>query len=150
MFSRWWRFGGDRFAEFDLFADDSNAVTLSQAISAAASEAPDADGSELFGTLRGTVVGLRYYTGVVRMSQGLTRAPTHPACTHGDADVISVLCGQVNRGEMVGLVREPQNPYDRNAVMVTNIYGNQVGHIKKELAAVMAHVMDRNLAKVEG
>lgn len=82
MFSRWWRFGGDRFAEFDLFADDSNAVTLSQAISAAASEAPDADGSELFGTLRGTVVGLRYYTGVVRISQGSTRAPTHPADTH--------------------------------------------------------------------
>ncbi|XP_075873771.1 helicase-like transcription factor isoform X2 [Nelusetta ayraudi] len=120
MFSRRWRFGGDRFAEFDLFADDTNAVTLTQAINAAASEAPDADGSELFGTLRGTVVGLRYYTGVV------------------------------NRGEMVGLVREPQNQYDRNAVMVTNIYGNQVGHIKKELAAVMAHVMDRNLAKVEG
>lgn len=51
---------------------------------------------------------------------------------------------------MVGLVRQPHNPYDCNAVMVTNIYGNQVGHIKKELAAVMAHVMDRNLAKVEG
>lgn len=79
MFSRWWRFGGDRFAEFDLFADDANAVTLTQAISAAASEAPDADGSELFGTLRGTVVGLRYYTGVVRISQGSSRAPINPA-----------------------------------------------------------------------
>lgn len=51
---------------------------------------------------------------------------------------------------MVGLVRQPQNPYDRNAVMVANIYGNQVGHIKKELAAAMAHVMDNKLAKVEG
>ncbi|KAF6726278.1 Helicase-like transcription factor [Oryzias melastigma] len=51
---------------------------------------------------------------------------------------------------MVGLVREPQNPYDRNAVMVANVYGNQVGHIKKELAAAMAYVMDNNLAKVEG
>lgn len=51
---------------------------------------------------------------------------------------------------MVGLVRQPQNPYDRNAVMVTNIYGSQVGHIKRELAAAMAHVMDNNLAKVEG
>uniref|UniRef100_H3DQ38 Helicase like transcription factor n=1 Tax=Tetraodon nigroviridis TaxID=99883 RepID=H3DQ38_TETNG len=76
--------------------------------------------SVLFGHLRGTVVGLRYYTGVV------------------------------NRGEMVGLVREPQNPYDPNAVMVTNMYGNQVGHIKKALAAAMAGVMDVNLAKVEG
>ncbi|XP_034531101.1 helicase-like transcription factor [Notolabrus celidotus] len=122
MFSRRWRFGWDRFSEVDLFSGrpESNAETLSQAIRAAASEEPDADGSVLFGNLQGTVVGLRYYTGVV------------------------------NKGEMVGLVREPQNQYDRNAVMVANTYGNQVGHIKKELASAMAHVMDNNLAKVEG
>ncbi|MEQ2247035.1 hypothetical protein ILYODFUR_005157 [Ilyodon furcidens] len=122
MFSHRWRFGGGRFTDVDLFADSSEsaAETLSQAIRAAASEEPDADGSVSFGQLRGTVVGLRYYTGVV------------------------------NRGEMVGLVREPHNPYDRNAVMVTNVLGRQVGHIKKELAAAMAYVMDQNLAKVEG
>ncbi|XP_069008745.1 helicase-like transcription factor isoform X1 [Embiotoca jacksoni] len=122
MFSRRWRFGLERDNEVDLFSDrhETNAETLSQAIRAAASEEPDADGSVLFGHLQGTVVGLRYYTGVV------------------------------NQGEMVGLVRQPQNPYDRNAVMVANIYGNQVGHIKKELAAAMAYVMDNNLAKVEG
>ncbi|MEQ2164678.1 hypothetical protein GOODEAATRI_009150 [Goodea atripinnis] len=34
--------------------------------------------------------------------------------------------------------------------MVTNVLGRQVGHIKKELAAAMAYVMDQNLAKVEG
>ncbi|KAK2826488.1 hypothetical protein Q5P01_020702 [Channa striata] len=122
MFSRRWRFGWDRFTEVDIFAghNDTSAETLSQAIRAAASEEPDADGSVLFGHLQGTVVGLRYYTGVV------------------------------NQGEMVGLVRQPQNPYDSNAVMVANVYGCQVGHIKKELAAAMAHVMDNNLAKVEG
>ncbi|XP_039992700.1 helicase-like transcription factor [Xiphias gladius] len=122
MFSRSWRFGGNRYSEVDLFRDryETPAETLSQAIRAAASEEPDADGSVLFGHLQGTVVGLRYYTGVV------------------------------NQGEMVGLVRQPQNPYDRNAVMVANIYGNQVGHIKRELAAAMAYVMDNNLAKVEG
>lgn len=122
QFSRRWRFGWGRFSEIDLFTDrhENSAETLSQAIRAAASEEPDADGSVLFGQLQGTVVGLRYYSGVV------------------------------NRGEMVGLVRQPQNPYDRNAVMVANIYGNQVGHIKKELAAAMAYVMDNNLAKVEG
>ncbi|KAM8916461.1 helicase-like transcription factor isoform 2-T2 [Spinachia spinachia] len=122
MSSRRWRFGWDRHSEVDLFSDrsDPGAETLSQAIRAAASEEPDADGSVLFGHLQGTVVGLRYYTGLV------------------------------NRGEMVGLVRQPQNQYDRNAVMVANIYGNQVGHIKRELAAAMAHVMDNNLAKVEG
>lgn len=50
----------------------------------------------------------------------------------------------------MSLVREPQNPYDRNAVMVANVYGRQVGHIKKELAAPMAYIMDNNLARVEG
>uniref|UniRef100_A0A3B4ASI4 Uncharacterized protein n=1 Tax=Periophthalmus magnuspinnatus TaxID=409849 RepID=A0A3B4ASI4_9GOBI len=121
MFRRWgWSFRD--FEEIDLFSDryDTNAQTLSQAIRAAATEEPDADGSVLFGQMKGTVVGLRYYTGVV------------------------------NRGEMVGLVRQPQNPYDRNAVMVANVYGHQVGHIKKELAAAMAQIMDNNLAKVEG
>uniref|UniRef100_A0A672QBN6 Helicase-like transcription factor n=1 Tax=Sinocyclocheilus grahami TaxID=75366 RepID=A0A672QBN6_SINGR len=72
------------------------------------------------GSIQGTVVGLRYYTGTV------------------------------NRGEMVSLVRQPQNPYDRNAVMVANVYGSQVGHIKKELAAPMAYIMGNNLARVEG
>uniref|UniRef100_A0AAR2L862 Helicase-like transcription factor n=1 Tax=Pygocentrus nattereri TaxID=42514 RepID=A0AAR2L862_PYGNA len=67
------------------------------------------------------------------------------------SSVVTGCCSQdVNRGEMVSLVREPQNPYDRNAVKVTNVYGVQVGHIKKELAAAMAHIMDRKLAKVEG
>ncbi|XP_017297431.1 helicase-like transcription factor isoform X2 [Kryptolebias marmoratus] len=115
MSSCWWRFGWDTTDRFETSTE-----SLSQAIRAATSEEPDADGSVQFGILRGTVVGLRYYTGMV------------------------------NRGEMVGLVREPQNPYDRNAVKVTNVYGNQVGHIKKELAVAMAYVMDNNLAKVEG
>ncbi|XP_058471850.1 helicase-like transcription factor [Solea solea] len=122
MSQAWQRFGWGRFTEVDLFTDryGTNIESLSQAIRAAASEEPDADGSVLFGHIKGNVVGLRYYKGVV------------------------------NPGEMVGLVREPQNQYDRNAVMVTNINGNRVGHIKRELAAPMAHIMDNNLAKVEG
>lgn len=73
QFNRRWKFGWGRFSEVDLFTDrhESNAETLSQAIRAAASEEPDADGSVLFGQLKGTVVGLRYYSGVVRISQGL-------------------------------------------------------------------------------
>lgn len=66
MFSRWCKFGWE--SDGDLFAD-ANTETLSQAIQAAVSEEPDADGSVLFGHLRGTVVGLRYYTGVVRVKQ---------------------------------------------------------------------------------
>ncbi|KAM5292811.1 LOW QUALITY PROTEIN: helicase-like transcription factor [Ctenodactylus gundi] len=76
--------------------------------------------SVLFGTLRGHVVGLRYYTGVV------------------------------NNNEMVALQREPNNPYDKNAIKVNNVNGNQVGHLKKELAAALAYIMDNKLAQVEG
>ena len=69
MFSRRWGFGWDSYSEVDLFTDryDASAETLSQAIRAAASEEPDADGSVPFGHLQGTVVGLRFYTGVVRI-----------------------------------------------------------------------------------
>ncbi|XP_044288688.1 helicase-like transcription factor isoform X2 [Varanus komodoensis] len=80
----------------------------------------DIDSAVLFGTLRGNVVGLRYYTGVV------------------------------NNNEMVALQREPNNPYDRNAVKVNNVNGEQVGHIKKELAACLAYIMDNKLAVLEG
>ncbi|XP_053316883.1 helicase-like transcription factor isoform X2 [Spea bombifrons] len=80
----------------------------------------DLDSSVLFGSLRGNVVGLRYYTGTV------------------------------SNNEMVALQREPNNQYDRNAVKVNNINGDQVGHIKKELAAALAYVMDRKLARIEG
>ncbi|XP_071423078.1 helicase-like transcription factor isoform X2 [Pithys albifrons albifrons] len=80
----------------------------------------DTDSAILYGTLRGSVVGLRYYTGVV------------------------------NNNEMVALQREPNNPYDKNAVKVNNVNGDQVGHIKKELAAALAGIMDNKLAVVEG
>ncbi|XP_075617925.1 helicase-like transcription factor isoform X2 [Balearica regulorum gibbericeps] len=80
----------------------------------------DTDSAILYGTLRGSVVGLRYYTGVV------------------------------NNNEMVALQREPSNPYDKNAVKVNNVNGDQVGHIKKELAAALAGIMDNKLAIVEG
>ncbi|XP_068001035.1 helicase-like transcription factor isoform X2 [Melanerpes formicivorus] len=80
----------------------------------------DTDSAVLYGTLRGSVVGLRYYTGIV------------------------------NNNEMVALQREPNNPYDKNAVKVNNVNGDQVGHIKKELAAALAGIMDNKLAVVEG
>ncbi|XP_050983555.1 helicase-like transcription factor [Labeo rohita] len=108
--------------EFIDFLDVGNTMTLTQEI-ANLTEDSGQDRPEdnvQIGSIQGTVVGLRYYTGTV------------------------------NRGEMVALVRQPQNPYDRNAVMVANVYGSQVGHIKKELAAPMAYIMDNSLARVEG
>ncbi|XP_010013263.1 PREDICTED: helicase-like transcription factor, partial [Nestor notabilis] len=80
----------------------------------------DTDSAVLYGTLRGSVVGLRYYTGIV------------------------------NNNEMVALQREPNNPYDKNAVKVNNVNGDQVGHIKKELAAALSGIMDNKLALIEG
>lgn len=111
-----------RYAFID-FLDVGRAETISQEIANLTEDAGqdlDTEESVQIGYIQGTVVGLRYYSGVV------------------------------NRGEMVSLVRQPQNPYDRNAVMVANIYGSQVGHIKKELAASMAYIMDNKLARVEG
>ncbi|XDV27276.1 hypothetical protein PO909_030836, partial [Leuciscus waleckii] len=111
-----------RYAFID-FMDVGGTVTISQEIANLTEDGGqdlEAEESVQIGSIQGSVVGLRYYTGMV------------------------------NKGEMVSLVREPQNPYDRNAVMVANVYGNQVGHIKKELAAPMAYIMDNNLARVEG
>ena len=45
-------------------------------------------------------------------------------------------------GETVSLVREPNNPYDRNAICVINANGDQIGFISKELASTMAPQMD--------
>ncbi|XP_052404180.1 helicase-like transcription factor [Carassius gibelio] len=110
-----------RYAFID-FLDVGGTMTISQEIANLTEDSVQdlAEENVQIGLIQGTVVGLRYYTGTV------------------------------NRGEMVSLVREPQNPYDRNAVMVANVYGRQVGHIKKELAAPMAYIMDNNLARVEG
>jgi SWI/SNF-related matrix-associated actin-dependent regulator of chromatin subfamily A3 len=59
------------------------------------------------------VVGIKYYTGVA-----------HP-------------------GEYVKLVREPNNPYDRNAIRVDNIRNDKVGHIKATTASTLAPIIDQ-------
>ncbi|XP_032860515.1 helicase-like transcription factor isoform X2 [Tyto alba] len=73
--------------------------------------------------------------------------------TEEDTDS-AILYGTL-QGRVVGLryytgIREPNNPYDKNAVKVNNVNGDQVGHIKKELAAALAGIMDDKLALVEG
>ncbi|XP_077988188.1 helicase-like transcription factor [Glandiceps talaboti] len=78
------------------------------------------DHQVFLGSVRGNIVGLQYYSGVVS--------------------------GQ----EMVALEREPENRYDRNAIKVSSAYGAQVGHIKRELAAPLAQIVDRNIARIEG
>ncbi|XP_035279574.1 uncharacterized protein LOC118230570 [Anguilla anguilla] len=112
------------FRRFSFLGADQT-ETLSRAMRRSAEDSAAAAEDEpednvLFGTIRGRVVGLRHYA------------------------------GGVNQGEMVSLVREPHNPYDKNAVMVANVHGSQIGHIRRQLAAPMAYIMDNNFAKVEG
>jgi SWI/SNF-related matrix-associated actin-dependent regulator of chromatin subfamily A3 len=66
----------------------------------------------LFGTLQSDIVGVRYYSGTV------------------------------HAGEYVSIVREPRNAYDANACRVDNLAGTQVGHIRRQLAAALAPLMD--------
>ncbi|KAK2463186.1 hypothetical protein APHAL10511_004841 [Amanita phalloides] len=58
--------------------------------------------------------------------------------------------GMVGPGEEVLLVREPQNPHDRNAIQVKNISGIQVGHIPRQIASQLATLLDRRAVTVEG
>ncbi|MDD3228906.1 MAG: HIRAN domain-containing protein [Oscillospiraceae bacterium] len=55
------------------------------------------------------------------------------------------LIRRMTEGESISLQRDPRNEYDKNAIMVINSAGNQIGFISKELAAVMAPNMDRGI-----
>jgi SWI/SNF-related matrix-associated actin-dependent regulator of chromatin subfamily A3 len=72
----------------------------------------DRDEDVLVGSALMKVVGIKYYTGVL------------------------------HKGEFAYLVREPRNPYDRNAIAVKNHVGNQVGHIARDFAASLAPILD--------
>lgn len=67
---------------------------------------------ELLARARTRVVGLRYYSGTV------------------------------SNNEAVMLVRQPSNPYDRNAIQCLNLRGVQIGHIAREDASRLAPLLD--------
>ena len=73
----------------------------------------------LYGMLHNKIVGVRYYNGYATV------------------------------GEMVICRREPQNQYDRNAIQVLNVQGEQIGHIPKTWAAKLAKYMDNRSLLVE-
>ncbi|CAN1160569.1 Putative SWI/SNF-related matrix-associated actin-dependent regulator of chromatin subfamily A member 3-like 1 [Linum perenne] len=58
--------------------------------------------------------------------------------------------GKITGRELVGLVREPTNPYDQNAIRVFNTRSLQVGHIEKTVASVLAPLIDSETIIVEG
>ncbi|RDB25140.1 DNA repair protein rad5 [Hypsizygus marmoreus] len=75
---------------------------------------------EVYCTMNTNVVGIQYYKGLV------------------------------GPGEEVLLVREPANPYDRNAIQVKNIGQTQVGHLPRNIALRLAPLLDKELVTVEG
>lgn len=50
--------------------------------------------------------------------------------------------GVVSDREGIVLRRQPENPYDRNAVQVLNVRNEQIGHLPREVAAALAPIMD--------
>ncbi|XP_050395446.1 helicase-like transcription factor [Patella vulgata] len=87
---------------------------------------------------------------VVDLTQEESRIDCNLGTVNGDIVGLQYYKGTVNIGEMVNLEREPHNKYDRNAIRVINMDGQQVGHIKRELAKALAFVLDNKLARVEG
>ncbi|KAI0498647.1 hypothetical protein KFK09_019537 [Dendrobium nobile] len=58
--------------------------------------------------------------------------------------------GTINGQELVGLDREPLNPYDPNAFKVLNSSAVQVGHIERTVAVILALLLDlRIISAVE-
>ncbi|KAJ0098771.1 hypothetical protein Patl1_21139 [Pistacia atlantica] len=58
--------------------------------------------------------------------------------------------GTISGREMVGLVRQPLNPYDSNAIKVLNTRTLQVGHIERSVASVLSPLIDARMIHVEG
>jgi hypothetical protein len=46
-------------------------------------------------------------------------------------------------GDLVTLRREPRNPFDGSAIRVDNAHGEQIGYLRRELAAQLAPAFDR-------
>lgn len=57
--------------------------------------------------------------------------------------------GACATAEMVGLIREPENAYDANAIRVENIAAEKVGHLNRQLAAQVGMVTIRYLLRLE-
>ncbi|CAG8521499.1 4910_t:CDS:10 [Dentiscutata erythropus] len=57
--------------------------------------------------------------------------------------------GIVNKGEAVSIMREPTNPHDKNALRVDNVMGEQVGHVPRDVAAILSSSIDNGDLKIE-
>jgi hypothetical protein len=59
--------------------------------------------------------------------------------THGDRQIAISHCV---RGEQLELVREAENPYDRNAIRIRRLNGDDLGYVPRDNAAKLAPKMD--------
>lgn len=59
-------------------------------------------------------------------------------CTEGKIVGIQYYDGYASRGESVLVKREPNNQYDRNAIRIDNVVGQQIGHIPRKIAAKLS------------
>lgn len=60
---------------------------------------------------------------------------------NNDGSLRQEIISGMNASSIVILRREPENPYDRNAVAVDTL-GGQIGYLSKENAAEVAPIMD--------
>ncbi|RDY07821.1 putative SWI/SNF-related matrix-associated actin-dependent regulator, partial [Mucuna pruriens] len=58
-------------------------------------------------------------------------------------------CGTILGRALVGLVREPHNPHDPNAIQVFNTHSLPVGYIERSVAAALSPLIDADLITVE-
>lgn len=78
------------------------------------------DNYQLYGILNTKIVGCRFYN------------------------------GRATVGEYVKARREPNNPYDKNAIRIDNCMGVQIGHIGRQVAAKLSPLMDSRELLLEG
>lgn len=57
---------------------------------------------------------------------------------------------QVRAGQTILLIREPNNPYDSNAISVRLENGEQLGYLKRELAYKLSSRLDKISTPVRG
>jgi len=54
------------------------------------------------------------------------------------------MIAELQPGDQLWLLREPNNSYDRNAIQVVNGEGECVGYLPRDLAALMAPLLDHD------
>ena len=59
-------------------------------------------------------------------------------------DIIS----QINREGLVDLVREPENPFDENAIAIV-FEGYKIGYVPRETNLVLSHILDADLLDLQ-